>query len=361
MKSITLKHLLIDEKRMIGIQFNNNEGIRKIVMGLNDVRWSDEFHMAYVSNRRENLMQIMASFKGIAWVNLQQFTGKCKGKSGEIIDMSYFRNRKLPQGYRKCPEAYIDKLELREYALNTARTYIHSFEKFINYYNELSLTEIGEREIKKYLMMLQGLKYSPSKVNQVLNAIKFYYESVMGMPNRFYSIERPMKKKALPKVLSKEEVAAIIKSNRNIKHKAIVSLLYSAGLRRSELLNLKVADVDSKRMVIYVRNAKGGKDRLSLLSEQMLELLRQYYKLYRPKDFLFEGPYRRSYSGTSVSKIIDAAAKRAKIQKKVNADLRSIQVLLGHSNIKTTEIYTHISNQQINSIQSPLDSLNLNN
>ena len=191
------------------------------------------------------------------------------------------------------------------------------------------------------------------------------------MPNRFYSIERPRKKQKLPKVLSKEEVKTLIHSTNNIKHRCIVSLLYSAGLRRSELINLKLEDIDSKRMLIHIRDAKRGKDRYTLLSKNTLHDLRQYYKAWKPKSYLFEGPKCKPYTGSSVEKIVKRAALKASILKKVTphmlrhsfathllesgTDLRHIQTLLGHDSSKTTEIYTHVAVSSFNSIKNPLD------
>ncbi|MEQ8240916.1 MAG: tyrosine-type recombinase/integrase [Cyclobacteriaceae bacterium] len=203
------------------------------------------------------------------------------------------------------------------------------------------------------------------------NGVKFYYEVVLGMPNRFYSVERPFKKESLPKVISKESVIKMIDVCPNIKHRCIVALLYSSGLRRAELLNLKISDIDSERMTIRVTQGKGKKDRISILSKRLLEDLRNYYRAWRPKEYLFEGQEGGQYSATSVAKIIDRAAKKAKITQKVTphmlrhsfathlleagTDLRSIQTLLGHSSSRTTEVYTHIAVTGLSRIQNPLD------
>lgn len=207
----------------------------------------------------------------------------------------------------------------------------------------------------------------------MINSIKFYYEVVMEMPNRFYSIERPIKSEALPKVISLEEVQLIINNTNNIKHKCIVSLLYSAGLRRSELLNLKLEDIDSKRMVITVKHGKGNKDRLTILSPTVLADLRIYYKEWGPKTYLFESPKRGKYSPASIIKIIKNAAKKGRIRKNITphmfrhsfathllengTDLRYIQVLLGHSSTRTTEVYTQVAIHNIKTIISPIDIL----
>jgi site-specific recombinase XerD len=195
------------------------------------------------------------------------------------------------------------------------------------------------------------------------------------MPNRFYNIERPREKKPLPKVISLQEVNALINNTNNIKHRCIVSLLYGAGLRRAELLNLKLTDIDSKRMVIEVRNGKGGKDRLTILSETVLSDLRRYYKEWKPKTYLFEGSKGKKYSPASVLNIVKKAARKAGIKKTVTphmlrhsfathllengTDLRYIQVLLGHNSTRTTEIYTQVAVNNIKIIKSPLELLNL--
>ncbi len=169
------------------------------------------------------------------------------------------------------------------------------------------------------------------------------------MPNRFYSIERPRKEERLPEVLSKEEIKRMIKVTQNLKHRCTISLLYSAGLRRGELLNLKITDIDSQRMLIKIVQGKGNKDRFTLLGENVLHSLRAYYKEYRPKEYLFEGEQGGKYSPTSLLKIVKVAAQRAGIRKQVSphmlrhsfathlleqgTDLRYIQSLMGHSRV----------------------------
>ena len=191
------------------------------------------------------------------------------------------------------------------------------------------------------------------------------------MPNRFYSVERPMKKERLPQVLAKEEVLDMINCTRNLKHRCIIKLLYSAGLRRSELLNLKLVDIESARMLIKIKDGKGKKDRYTLLSNGLLDELRTYYREYRPKKYLFEGNEGVRYSASSVAKIVARSAQWAKIKKPVTphmlrhsfathlleqgVDLRYIQTLLGHNSSRTTEIYTHVAVNGLKSIKNLLD------
>lgn len=193
-----------------------------------------------------------------------------------------------------------------------------------------------------------------------------------------YEIKRPRKDKKLPVVLSKEEVAGILSSVENLKHRAILMLVYSAGLRVSEVVKLKLADIDNNRMLIHIKGAEGKKDRYAMLSKMALETLREYWGQYKPEQWLFEGVRKgRHLSTRTVEKILEHARERAGIIKAVTVhtlrhsfathlleagtDLRYIQELLGHANSKTTEIYTHVSAKNIGQIKSPLDSLNLKN
>ncbi|OBQ51771.1 site-specific integrase [Tamlana sp. s12] len=371
-RSITLKHLLIREERFIGLQFNTDKVIHALVKQLPEVKWSKEFNMAYVKNTKENLDIIYKIFTGVAWVNANYFFDKKpRNENTEPLDITWFRNRAIPQNYRLCPTSYLDKLEIKKYANNTARSYISAFEAFINYYYSKEIDAINENDVRLYILKLVQEGKSDSSVNIAINSIKFYYEMVLGMPNRFYQIERPRKEKKLPTVLSKAEVKRIIANTNNIKHKCIVSILYSSGMRRSELINLKLQDIDSSRMVIRVNAGKGKKDRFTILSENLLVDLRQYYIEWRPKTYLIEGTYGQQYSAQSVAQIVSRAAKKAGIRLKVSphilrhsfathlledgVDIRQIQVLLGHSSTKTTEIYTHVATTTFKAIKNPLD------
>lgn len=372
LQSITLYHLMISNQKMIGIKFAPNKLIQSLIKGLPNPKWSKQYNMAYIPNTKSNLGLIFNTFKGVVWINYNRFlTNKPINTKNESIDVAWFRKRKTVTEYRLCPEEYLLKLELKRYANNTVRTYVSFFEMFINHYKEKELNTINESDIRAFLQTLIRRKVSNSYLNQAINAIKFYYEVVLGMPNRFYEIERPRKESKLPKVISKEEVLSTIASANNIKHRCIIELLYSSGLRRSELLNLKLTDIDSKRMLIKVEGSKGNKDRHTLLSQTALEHLRIYFKEWKPKKYLFEGQKGGKYSAQSVLKIVKQAALKARIKQTVTphvmrhsfathllesgADLRQIQVLLGHGSSKTTEIYTHVATNSFKNIKNPLD------
>ena len=371
-KSITLYHLMINNTKMIGIKFDSDKVIHALIKSLSNPKWSDQYKMVYLPNTKQNLNDIFNVFKGVIWINYNRFlNNKPINKDNETLDISWFRKRKITPYYKYCPEEYLLKLELKRYSNNTVRIYVPFFEMFINFYNDRELNTLDESDIRAFLQHLIQRKMSNSYINQVINAIKFYYEVVLGMPNRFYDIERPRKEYKLPKVVSKEEILSIINSTNNIKHRCVVELLYGSGLRKSELLNLKINDIDSKRMLVRVQNSKGNKDRLTLLSRNALNDLRIYFKEYRPKDYLFEGQKGGKYSGESVLRIVKLATEKARIPESVTphvlrhsfathllesgVDLRQIQVLLGHSSTKTTEIYTHVATNTFKTIKNPLD------
>lgn len=363
---------MIKNQKMIGIKFYPDRLIHSLIKSLPGPKWSKTYNMAYIPHNKRNMGIIFTTFKGHVWINYNRFLSNRPTKgSDEIFDVAWFRNRKPREGYKRCPEAYLLKLELKRYANNTVKTYVTFFERFINHYKDKELNELTEEDIRAFLQSLIQQNHSNSYVNQAINAIKFYYEAVLGMPNRFYEIERPLKESRLPKVISKQEVLAIIENTNNIKHRCIVALLYSSGLRRSELLNLRPSDIDSKRMMIRIKDSKGNKDRQTLLSKKALDDLRAYFRVYRPKTYLFEGRNGKQYSPQSVLKIVTTAAEKAKIARRVTphtlrhsfathllesgADLRQIQVLLGHGSTKTTEIYTHVALNTFESIKNPLD------
>jgi integrase/recombinase XerD len=215
---------------------------------------------------------------------------------------------------------------------------------------------------------------SASFQNQVINAIKLFYRKRFNKNMELDNLHRPRSEKRLPNVLSKEEVKAILEAPVNLKHRAMLSLIYACGLRRSELLNLTLKDVQSDRNLLFIRQSKGKKDRLLPLSMKLLDLLRTYYKIFKPKQWLFEGEREgNKYSEKSLENVMKQSLQKAGIQKKASlhwlrhsyathllengTDLRYIQELLGHSSSRTTEIYTHVSTKNIQQIRTPFDDL----
>jgi site-specific recombinase XerD len=278
------------------------------------------------------------------------------------------------KNYRKCPQEFINKLIELRYSKHTLDSYTDLFEEFINFYEEIPLNEIDENQITNFILYLVNeRKVSSSYQNQSINAIKFYYEKVQRGIRKIYVIDRPREEKTLPEILSEEEVATIIRVTENLKHKAIIMTIYSGGLRISELINLKIKDIDSNRMQIRVEQAKGKKDRYTILSQTTLEILRKYVKEYKPKLYMFEGSDWIPYSTSSIYQMFRVSIKKAGILKQVSihtlrhsfathllesgVSTRYIQSLLGHESSKTTEIYTHITTKGFNQIINPLDKL----
>jgi len=294
----------------------------------------------------------------------------------EIINVRFIdehNQKKMNTRPLGLPAGYLELLQRKRYSQSTIKTYTGYFLQFMNHFREEDLKALSSKHINQYMLELINYKrISVSQQNQRINAIKFYYEKVLGRKREYHQLSRPRKDEKLPTVLTLEEVDRILNLTKNLKHKCILMTIYSGGLRRSELINLKVEDIDSQRMLIKICGAKGRKDRFTLLSEKLLDELREYYKKYRPKTWLFEGQDGNQYSATSIEKIFREAVKRSNIRKYVTphslrhsfathlleqgTNLRYIQELLGHASTKTTEIYTHVASNTLMKIRNPLDN-----
>lgn len=361
-------------KRIV-IEFRHSIEILELVKSLPGIEYDEKLGVYHLANTRDNVNLIFSRFRGRAWVNGNYFFDTKRKTNNEEISVDHLLKRESKNNWRFCPPEYLNTLKNRRYSMNTVKSYVSLFEKFLNHYRDLDLNSIDETHINQYISKMITDKRSDSFINLSINSIKFYFEQVLGMPGRFYEIDRPEKETKLPRVLSREQVAKLISVTNNLKHRTIISLLYSSGVRRQELIDLKLSDIHSDRMLIHVRQGKGKKDRYVQLSEKILQGLRLYFKEYKPKDWLFEGPGGKQYSPSSVLKIVANASQKSNIPFKVTphmlrhscathlleqgTDLRYIQTLLGHSNIKTTEIYAHVAMKDIRNIRNPFDSLSL--
>lgn len=263
-------------------------------------------------------------------------------------------------------------LELKGLSPNTQDAYLRHVSLLSRYYNK-SPRHLGEKEIKDYLLYLvREKKSSTSTVTQCYSALKFFYERTLKRKWIMEKIPRKKSQRKLPIVLDREEVESLFTVTKNLKHRAILMLVYSSGLRLMEAAHLKVSDIDSKRMVLRIRQSKGNKDRYTILSKVALEALRGYWKKYRPKDLLFAGRFaNKPLTGRSIQKIFFKAKKLAGVKKpatvhtlrhsfathllEAGTDLYHIQLLLGHRSLKTTAIYLHVSRKELVRIVSPLD------
>jgi integrase/recombinase XerD len=258
----------------------------------------------------------------------------------------------------------------------TEKCYCNTLLQFLKAFNYKNFEDITNEEIRMFLHgMSKNNKISISTINQYINALKFYYIDVLKRDFPVGLIYRPKESKLLPKVLAPEQIGAILENIANIKHRCIIAVEYSAGLRISEVLDLKVSQLNYKKGEICIFAQKGQKERITLLAENLKEWLNEYMEQYKPKDYLFEGATGGRYSETSVGNILKAALKKAEIGVKASnhwlrhsfatdllehgTDIRYIQDLLGHKDIKTTLRYTHVSDNKRRSIISPLDRIKL--
>ena len=271
--------------------------------------------------------------------------------------------------------AFKQWMEHKRYSESTIKTSIQSITTFLRFIKPKRSTDATNDDMVRFVhQFMLPKKLSQSYQNQTVNAARLFFKTIQGSKLITEQIERPRPEHKLPNVLSKEDVAAILQASQNLKHRTMLSLIYACVLRRGELLNLKPENVDAKRHLLIIVNAKGKKDRVIPISDKVIVMLREYYKIYRPRIWLFEGQEPGTqYSETSLQKVLKHALDQAKIKKPVTlhwlrhsyathlleagTDLRYIQELLGHKSSKTTEIYTHVCKQSLLKISIPFDNL----
>lgn len=284
---------------------------------------------------------------------------------------------KITKVNRRQYDLFLQHLRLKAYSASTIRTYCSEFSSFLALLGKNDATTFTTQRIKDYLEYCsKELKLSENTIHSRINALKFYYEQVLGREKFFFEVPRPKKQYILPKLLNEDELRRLFNALTNKKHKAMLFTAYSAGLRVSEIVNLKLSDIDSKRMQIFIARAKGKKDRYVNLSPVLLDILRQYLKTYtpRPKTYLFESEQTgEAYPARTIQQIFSLAKHKAGIKKDVGihslrhsfathlldkgTDIKYIKDILGHFNIKTTERYLHISKKKLVNIISPFDDL----
>jgi integrase/recombinase XerD len=314
-------------------------------------------------------------FKGKAWVDYRRLMRVIEQPKSTLNQGQVLATTSLSDDQRLKIEAFRVWMENKRYSPNTIKTYTETLGVFLKYYSEKAIGEISQEDIVHFnnnYIIKRG--YSSSYQNQFVNALKLFFSKIEQRVLNPELILRPRGEKKLPNVLSKEEVKLILEVLKNLKHKTMLSLIYACGLRRGELLQLTFKDILSDRMLIHIKQSKGKKDRIVPLSPKLLEMLRSYYMIFRPKVWLFEGQNEgERYSEKSLESVLKQAVKKAKIMKPVTlhwlrhsyathllesgTDLRYIQELLGHNSSRTTEIYTHVSKKSIQQIKSPFDDL----
>jgi len=334
------------DKKRIAVWFEKDTGLIARIKKLEDARWSQTLAAWHLPNTVENRLRF------------------------KITDPSALHLDKVEQA-----EQFRTYLQVKRYSENTIKTYTEALKLFFMFYNEKEVAAIDNQDVESFHhQYILKNKLSSSFQNQIINAIKLYFKTIKHTQLVVEKIYRPKREKLLPNVLSKEEVKDILNAHTNIKHRTMLSMIYSCGLRRSELLNLKPADIDSKRNVVIIRQAKGKKDRIAPLSVNILAMLRNYFMAYKPKTWLFEGKQiGEKYDERSLAEVMKQALIKAKNNKPASlhwlrhsyathllesgTDLRYIQEILGHKSSRTTEIYTHVSTKSLQNVKSPFDDL----
>lgn len=366
--NITLDTFKHRGAQQIGIRFPFNYEVKEYIRQFKGVLWSATHTCFYVPYSAVTYNDLLTHLQAKNWhVNTQALQTFKKEQDTNAI---YIKK------YDKIVHRFGDWMAQKRYSDSTINTYTSCIKIFLRHYENKNLDEIVEKDIIRFNQdYILANSYSVTLQNQLINALKLFYKKYQNKHLDLENLERPKRSKVLPEVLSIKEVEHLLHATSNLKHKMLLSLIYSAGLRIGEALNITLTNVDSQRMLIHIMEAKGKKDRYVPLSPKLLLLLREYFKLYKPKVYLFEGQYGGKYTQSSSRSVLKNALRKTRITKRVTlhtlrhsyathllesgTDIRYIQELLGHNSPKTTMIYTHVSSQHIQNIESPFDKLNI--
>lgn len=378
-----IKLIFFEHREMacIGIQFEQDTRIRNFVRSLEGILYSKTKSCYYLKFEEQRFKSLVNDIKENNYYPdysgfTQQYTDYLKqGMIKEAEAASEVKNEVRNDSiYDKFIDSFKIYLEQRRYSSNTINTYCQIIQKFLSWTGK-PIEEISQDDLIRFNhKKIIGEKLSGSYQNQLINAVKLFFERMEHRSMEIESIQRPFRERKLPNVLSKEEVKQLLSSLRNQKHRMMLVTIYACGLRCGELLNLRLTDVDSKRNFLIIRQAKGKKDRYIPITVKLIEELREYFKMYKPKTWLFEGQrIGEPYSARSLQLVLKEALLQARIKKPVTlhwlrhsfathllesgTDIRYIQSLLGHNSPKTTMIYTHVSEQSLSKIKMPYDDL----
>jgi integrase/recombinase XerD len=376
-KELTIEHLIHKDKQRVFLRFENDSEAGNLVRNFLHGQWSATqraWHIAYEERVFEKICDVFFRYNVLVYKKNQYEENYIKPLATSEKKVSHAPLSLPIETLHKLVE-FESWLKSRRYSHHTVETYLNAIRIFLGYYANKIVSEISNDDLihfnNDYIL---ANKFSASYQNQVVNAVKLFFKIVELKTMRPELIHRPKSPKLLPNVLSKEEVKAILQAHGNIKHKAMLSLIYSCGLRCGELLRLKLNDIDSKRGVVIIKQSKGRKDRIAPLSSKIVDLLREYYQAYKPNIYLFEGQTKdQMYDERSLQNVLKQSLEKCGINKPVSlhwlrhsfathllengTDLRYIQEILGHSSSKTTEIYTHVSTKSIQNVTSPFDYL----
>ena len=376
METVKINQITHNKSIIVLFEFKVNDTlVEQLINVINGFEWDSNLNSwkaPFYASIKKDLFQLL---RGKFWLDYSGMNNRPIKKQVPALAKQITSLRILSDEHNIQIVKFKNYLLSKRYSDSTIKTYTESICTFLRFFSNKPLCEIDHQDIiefnNNYIIENQ---LSASFQNQVVNAVKLFFLIVENKKMIAELIHRPRREKKLPNILSKEEVKAIIEAPKNIKHKAMLSLIYACGLRRSELLNLTLKDIHSDRNLLIIKQAKGKKDRIVPISLKIIELLRTYYKTYRPKHWLFEGQFPTTrYSEKSLENVLKQSLAKTKITKKVSlhwlrhsyathllesgTDLRYIQELLGHSSSRTTEIYTHVSTRNLQQIRSPFDDL----
>lgn len=379
---IKLKRFIHNEKEVVQILFTKNDEVTQLLRSVTQMRWSKTMNCWYLPFYKTITQDLFGLLKNKIYLDYDDLKGNEVFKKIDAIKPPTKQTTKPVEELQVLSVEIVKKIEefkfwlrSKRYSESTISTYTDSLKTFLRFYASKPLGDITNNDVilfnNHYIL---ANSFSASFQNQIVNAVKLFFSKIENKKLNPELIHRPKRPKLLPNVLSKEEVKAILNAHSNLKHKAMLSLIYSCGLRCGELLRLTPSDINSKRGIILIKQSKGRKDRIAPLSEKIIEMLRDYFKLYKPSTYLFEGQKPgEPYDERSLQNVLKQSLSKVNIMKPVSlhwlrhsyathllengTDLRYIQEILGHSSSKTTEIYTHVSTKNIQKIVSPFDYL----
>ena len=371
---INLNCQVIGLKTYYYLSFPYSRELYTICKSLEGVHW-DKHERCWVANTDEiSTAQLQAAFSGKGTLTFHSYPlASVERKKQHLKPIDFLMP--LKPDFEPVLDAFDRFLHSKRYSERTVEVYRESLRVFFRFVQATDLREVSNDDLIRFNNdYILKHRFSQSYQNQVVNAVKLFYGAMYQHRMELDLVHRPRREKTLPNVLSKEEVKAILEAPKNLKHRAMLALIYGCGLRRSELLNLRPNSIQTSRNLLLIKQSKGKKDRVVPISNKMIEMLREYYKAYRPTYWLFEGQTAGSqYSARSLQLVLNQAIEKAKVNKPVSlhwlrhsyathllergTDIRYIQELLGHASSKTTEIYTHVSIKGIQQISSPFDDL----
>jgi site-specific recombinase XerD len=377
MNTINIAKAIINEQIFIALNIAKDSPEYDLIKQVKGRKWRSDAKLWLVPNEVDNWKSFKTVFGNyrimISETNQRIRTQKPVNKTPvKIISKSEV----LPGYHINAIHKMTEQLIIQKYSPNTRKNYLSSFTEFLTYFRDREPDTLTEQEFRKYILLkIENDSISESTQNNIINALKFYYEKVKLRPKFFLYDIRPRSTKKLPGFLSKGDVEKLIKSCINIKHQTILKIIYSAGLRLGELTKLKTKDILYDQGLIRIKSAKNNKDRYSILSPKVAKATQEYITLFKPNYWLFEGQDGGKYSDRSVQNILKNAVIKSGVDENTTVhtlrhsfathlimngiDIRTIQTYLGHESIKTTEIYTHITDKMKSQVKSPIDDLDI--